>query len=478
MEYSWLFASSKSNQIELTDPTNPNSSHLIYNSSSPADVDAAISAAGSAAELFRATTALSRSRMLMAIAKSLRNQAEELASSMMSELGKPRVDGLGEVENAAAIFEYFSALLVTRVSSFSRSISSKDDLITLRSPLGVIAAITPWNFPVNIASVKIAPALAFGNVVVLKPSPQATRTTQLFVEAIYLAGLPEGVLTVVQGAGAEVPEHLIRDKRISAVTFTGSTFVGRKIMVQAAEQNIRAQCEMGGKNAAVVLADADLPSAVNLIVDGAFRLAGQRCTATSRVIVEKSIYGEFCRLLIDATKNVVVGDPANGEALLGPLVNADRLVSVEQVVLNAVADGGRVLTGGKRFNAEALPGYFYEPTIIEIGLESEAAQGEIFGPVITLHSVEGIDEAIAAVNRSDYGLSAAICTSNIESALRFVNEVQAGAVSVNGSTAGWQYQQAFGGWKNSGAGIPEQGPEAEFFFTRQKTARFHHTIAR
>jgi acyl-CoA reductase-like NAD-dependent aldehyde dehydrogenase len=476
--YPWLFASSTSDPIELTNPTNPNLETLSYCSSSPADVDAAIGVAASAAELLRGTTALSRSKILIDIAKSLRIQAEQLANSMTSELGKPHADGLGEVENAAAVFEYFSALLLTRVSSFARSINSADDLMTLRSPLGVIAAIAPWNFPINIASVKIAPALAFGNAVVLKPSPQATRTTQIFVDAMYKAGLPAGAVSVVQGAGAEVPERLIRDSRISAVTFTGSTSVGRQIMVLAAERNIRAQCEMGGKNAAVVLADADLPRAVNLIVDGAFRLAGQRCTATSRVIVEQSIYDEFRRLLIEATKNVVVGDPTTAGILVGPLVNADRIGSVEQAVLNAIADGGRVLTGGNRYSAEALPGYFYPPTVIEIGLDSPAAQSEIFGPVITLHSVEGIDEAIAAVNNSDYGLTAAICTSNIESSLRFVNEVEAGAVSVNGSTAGWQYQQAFGGWKNSGAGIPEQGPEAELFFTRQKTARFHHTIAR
>lgn len=467
----WLFASAEDEPIELVNPTHPNLEKQRYNSSNATDVDNAIGAAVVAGEQWRSTPALARGKMLASIADSLRESSERLAASMTEELGKPHADGIGEVQNAAAVFDYYSALLITQSTSVKQAVSSTDQLLTLRAPLGVVAAITPWNFPINIASVKGAPALAFGNTVVLKPSPLATATTQLFLEVVYATGLPTGVLSLVQGDGPRVPEQLIRDPRTAAVSFTGSTRVGRQVLALAAENKTKVQCEMGGKNPAVVLADADLPSAVKLIVDGAYRFAGQRCTATSRVIVEEPVYDEFRRLLVEATEAVEVGDPATSSALVGPLVNAASIEFVGQAVKQAVSEGGKVLAGGESARTDALPGYFYRPTIIETDLKSTAALTEIFGPVITLHKVIDFDAAIAATNATEYGLCAAINTSNLDSALRFADEAEVGAVAVNGTTAGWQYQAAFGGWKDSGAGAPEQGPEAELFFTRQKTVR-------
>jgi aldehyde dehydrogenase (NAD+) len=389
---------------------------------------------------------------------------------MLSELGKPLADGLGEVANAANVFDYYAAILITGTNPTSRSISSNDQLMTMRFPLGVIAAITPWNFPINLGAVKLAPAFAFGNAVVLKPSPQAVRSSQGLSDAVYAAGgVPQGLISLVHGTGGSVAEQLIRHKHIAAVTFTGSTAVGRQIMASAARENIKAQCEMGGNNAAVILADTDIPRAVSLVVDGAFRLAGQRCTATSRVIVERSIYTEFRRQLVEATRAVRFGDPVIEDVLVGPLISSAAIDAVERSVVAAVAEGATVLTGGSR--ASDATGHVFEPTILEVAPDAAIARTEVFGPVLTIHPAEDLAEAIELVNASPYGLTAAICTSSIASAQRFVDQAEAGAVSVNGSTAGWQYQNAFGGWKDSGAGIPEQGPEAELFYTRQKTVR-------
>jgi acyl-CoA reductase-like NAD-dependent aldehyde dehydrogenase len=466
---SWEFATDMDAAIELVNPARPTET-ASYPSSSRADVDAAVASAAGALAEWSALNRLARSHALMAIGRSLRQHADELADAMLAEIGKPLTDGLGEVGNAANLFDYYAALLVTGTDPTSRSISSGDQLMTRRYPLGVVAAITPWNFPVNLAAVKIAPALAFGNAVVLKPSPQAVRSSRAVLDAI-TAGevLPDGLVTLVLGGGGAVAEQLIRHERISAVTFTGSTAVGRQIMVLAAQANIPAQCEMGGNNAAVILADAELDRAVALVTDGAFRMSGQRCTATSRVIVERSVYDEVRSRLIDSTKSVRHGDPGNADVLVGPLVNSGALETVERQVGAAVAAGATVLTGGKRPGDS--PGYVYEPTILEVPVGTTISPDEIFGPVLTLYVAEDLGEAIDLVNASPYGLTAAIATSSIASAHRFMDEAEAGAVSVNGTTAGWQYQYGFGGWKDSGAGVPEQGPDAELFYTRQKTLR-------
>jgi acyl-CoA reductase-like NAD-dependent aldehyde dehydrogenase len=466
---SWEFASDADAAIELVNPARP-TKKATYASSSPADVDAAVAAAAAALAEWSARNRLARSQALVAIGRSLRERADQLASAMLDEIGKPLADGLGEVGNAANLFDYYAALLVTVTDPTSRSISSGDQLMTRRYPLGIVAAITPWNFPVNLAAVKIAPALAFGNAVVLKPSPQAVRSSRAVLEAIAAAGvLPEGLVTLVLGGGGAVAEQLIRHEHVSAVTFTGSTAVGRQIMVLAAQANIPAQCEMGGNNAVVILADADLDRAVALVTDGAYRMAGQRCTATSRVIVERAVYDEVRSRLIDTTKAVRHGDPGNTDVLVGPLVNAGALETVERQVEAAVAAGATALVGGKR-SSDSL-GYVYEPTILEVPAAATIAPDEIFGPVLTLYAAQDLDEAIDLVNASPYGLTAAISTSNITAAQRFMDEAEVGAVSVNGTTAGWQYQYGFGGWKDSGAGVPEQGPDAELFYTRPKTLR-------
>jgi acyl-CoA reductase-like NAD-dependent aldehyde dehydrogenase len=467
----WEFASDHDAVITLANPARP-TQVVTHPTSTASDIDAAVAAARAVQGDWSRLPALRRAESLNRIAQSLRSRADALARSMLLELGKPLADGLGEVANAANVFDYYAAVLVTRADDTSRSIGSSDQLATRRYPLGVVAAITPWNFPVNIAAVKLAPALAFGNAVVLKPSPQAVASTQALVDAIFEAGaLPDGLIGLVHGAGAFAAEHLIRHEHVAGVTFTGSTAVGRRIMVLAAEQNIPAQCEMGGNNAAIVLADADLARAVSLVVDGAFRLAGQRCTATSRVIVEQAVYPEFLEQLLAATRDLQVGDPARPGVLVGPLVNADSLRAVERAVEAAVGAGAAELAGVSR--ATDLPGdaYFYPPTILELGPGTTVGHEEVFGPVLTIQPAADLAEAIAIANDSPYGLAAAICTTSIAAAQRFVDEVEAGAVSVNGSTAGWQYQQAFGGWKDSGAGIPEQGASAELFFTRQKTVR-------
>lgn len=467
----WDHASDSNAPIELVNPARP-SERTSHPSSTADDIDRAVDAAHGAQPAWARTTPMQRAQALNRLAAALRSHTDDLAQHMLVELGKPLADGRGEVANAANVFDYYASVLTTRSDQTSSALASADQLATRRFPLGVVAAITPWNFPVNLAAVKLAPALAFGNAVVLKPSPNATATTRAMFDALYESdAVPAGLLGLVHGEGAFAAERLIGHEHISGISFTGSTAVGRRIMALAAERNIPSQCEMGGNNPLLVLADADLDTAVSLTVDGAYRLAGQRCTATSRVIVEDSVYDEFTRRLLVAVEAVRVGDPIDDGVLVGPLVSEASLRSVAEAVDAYVAAGATVHIGGGPASSEPTAGFVYRPTVLELPQDTEAPQEEIFGPVLFLHRVRGLDEAIAAANATPYGLAAAVCTRDIAAAHRVIDEVEAGAVSVNGSTAAWPYQQAFGGWKSSGAGIPELGPGVEQFFTRQKTVR-------
>jgi aldehyde dehydrogenase (NAD+) len=343
---------------------------------------------------------------------------------------------------------------------------------TLREPLGVVALITPWNFPAAIPLWKAAPALAFGNTVVLKPSEQSPVMALMLAEAAQAAGLPAGVFNVLLGTGQGVGEALLRSPEVRGVSFTGSAGVGARVAAIAAERNIRYQTEMGGKNVVLVMPDADLDLAARLTAAGAMRYAGQKCTATSRVVVARQVEGAFLGKLRAEVDALVLGPVTDPAAVVGPVISA---ASRERIRAAVSAAKGETVRGGRVGEGEAFRhGFFVEPTIVQ-GVDPGAplAQEELFGPVLAVMSVDGLDDALSVANRSRYGLSASLFTKDIGSALRYMNQIEVGLVRINGDTTGVDPHAPFGGMKGSSSGSREQGTAAREFYTETKTIQVH-----
>jgi len=333
-----------------------------------------------------------------------------------------------------------------------------------------VAAITPWNFPFAIPAWKVAPALISGNAVILKPASQTPMSAVNLVRACEEAGLPPGVLNLVPGAGNELGSAIARHPAIAAISFTGSTEVGRALFQTASAAFKRVQTEMGGHNPMVVLADAALEDAVNIAVEGAFFSTGQKCTATRRIIVEEPLYESFLERFVAATRGLKVGDPMDALTQIGPVISSSQLALDEEAVVRATGQGATVITGGKRLEDGPFGrGWFFEPTILtDVRPEFDIAQKEAFGPIVSVFKVGALDEAIDLANDSDYGLSASICTRDLESAERFIRSSRSGVVAVNAPTAGIEVQAPLHGAKGSGLGPPEQGDEAVEFFSEAK----------
>jgi aldehyde dehydrogenase (NAD+) len=338
---------------------------------------------------------------------------------------------------------------------------------TLRRPLGVVALITPWNFPAAIPAWKSAPALVYGNAVVLKVAQEAPLTGLHLASCLDDAGCPPGVFNVVVGRGSAVGTPLVRHPRVAAVSFTGSVAVGRQVRDEATALGKRVQLELGGHNPLLVLPDADLGRAAEAAYAGAFWSAGQKCTATRRIYVHDAVYDDFRRLLLDRIAQGKVGDPSDPETEVGPIVNERQLEDVLAAIEQARREGGTVLAGGERLDDEA---YLVAPTLFE-GVRDDAMLSceEVFGPVTSLYRFSSLDEAIARANAVEYGLSAAIFTSSLEATRRFVTEVEAGLLMVNRQTAGADVHVPFGGIKGSGFGPHEQGRAALEFYTEVVT---------
>jgi aldehyde dehydrogenase (NAD+) len=342
-------------------------------------------------------------------------------------------------------------------------------LYARREPIGVVAAITPWNFPIAIPAWKIAPALAYGNTVVWKPAEIVPLTAVHFLQALVDAGLPKGVLNLVLGKGSEVGTVLTTHEAVDAITFTGSNPVGRALQSEATRHGKKVQLELGGKNPAVVLADANLDHAAEHVARGAFLSAGQKCTATSRVIVEQAVLKEFQDRLVALIEGWKLGDPLDTATRVGPVVSHDQLETVTGYLDVGVKEGGRILTGGKRAT-DLGDGYYIQPTVItDLSNESRVAREEIFGPVAAIVSARSYDDAVKLANDTPFGLTASLFTTNLSRALKFANEIHTGVVKVNQESAGLEYQVPFGGMKESSSGSREQGKAAREFFTQWKT---------
>lgn len=456
---------------EHFNPANPAESLGFTASSTGDEVDEAIQYAKSAFAQWKQLSPVGRGEILRKAADLLEEQVQDVAETATKEMGKRLVEMKGEVLRGAMILRYYAQEGMRKVGEIIPSVNAQNTLYTLRVPVGVISVITPWNFPVAIPIWKIAPALVYGNTVVWKPAQETGITAVKIAKVFEQAGLPKGVLNVVNGSGAIIGNALVEHPGIAAITFTGSNQVGREIAAKAVAQNKKYQLELGGKNPVVVLADADLDLAAKLTVEGAMKQTGQRCTATSRVYVEQSIYDTFTEKLLNHVKNIKVGDGLDESVDMGPVVSEKQLNTISSYIEKGIKEGAELLYGGNRLDVPNLNGgYFIEPTIFgQVTNKMTIAREEIFGPVLAVIKVADYSEALAQANDTVYGLSASLFTTNLDKAFHFIKNSEVGMVQINGETGGAEPQAPFGGMKESSSGTREQGQAAVEFFTAYKT---------
>ncbi len=427
----------------------------------------AVAAARAAFPAWRDLPAPARGEILRRAADLLEQRVDDVSRDLAREEGKTLAEAAGETQRAAAILRYYAGQTLEADGETYPSASPSTFLYARREPIGVVLAITPWNFPIAIPAWKLAPALAYGNTVVWKPAELVPVTAVHLVCALVDAGLPAGVLNVVLGRSSVVGEALLAGP-VDALTFTGSNEVGRQLQLQALERGTKVQLELGGKNPAVVLADADLELAAEQIARGAFLSAGQKCTATSRVIVERSLFEPLAERLVERARGWRLGDPLDPETRVGPLASAAQLERVTGFLESARRDGGEALAGGEPAAIDG--GFYFRPTVVAgLGPESPMVRDEVFGPVAALLPADSYEEAVALANDTPFGLSAAVFTRDLGRALRFAKEIRAGVVKVNQESAGLELQVPFGGTKASSSGSREQGKAAREFFTEWKT---------
>lgn len=443
-----------------------------YPLSGKADAAAAIDAAKKAFPGWAGTTPVTRGRVLSKASQILESRKPELAELLTREEGKTLAEATGEVQRAVDIFRFFGGLSYIVGGQTIPHELPGNLLYTRREPLGVVALITPWNFPVAIPAWKLAPALLSGNSVVMKPASQAPAMTMELAKVLAEAGLPKGVLSVVTGEGRSVGCELAENPAIAALSFTGSYGVGTQIYQQLAKRMTRAQMEMGGKNPTIVLGDADLDLAARLVAIAGFGLTGQACTATSRVIVEKTVVEAFTAKLIEKAKAIVVGNGLKQGVTMGPAVNQSEFDGNLGYIDIAQKEGAKLVYGGKRLTEGDLAhGFFMEPAVLtDVTPSMRIAKEEVFGPVVVIIAVENFDEALAVANGVDVGLSASIVTRDIKKAMLYTEKIEAGVVKVNQISTGLALQAPFGGVKKSSTdSFKEQGAGAIDFYTKIKT---------
>ncbi len=434
-----------------------------------AELDQAISAAHQAAPAWGKSTPQQRFDVLDFIGSEILARKEELGRLLSREEGKTLPEGIGEAARAGQIFKFFAGETLRQTGDRLASVRPGVDVDVTRFPVGVIGLITPWNFPIAIPAWKIAPALAYGNAVVLKPAELVPGCAWAIAEIISRSGLPEGVFNLVMGRGSEIGPKMIDDPRVNAISFTGSVPTGRGIAAACGANLKKVQLEMGGKNPMVVLDDADLDVAVDACLNGAFFSTGQRCTASSRLIVTEGIHDKFVGALADAAANLKVGNALETGIQMGPVVDEKQLAQDLEYVSIAVKEGGKVL-GGERL-CLASEGFYMSPALIsETTNDMRINREEVFGPVASVIRVRDYDEALSVANDTEFGLSSGICTQSLKHASHFKANAQAGMVMVNLPTAGVDYHVPFGGTKGSSFGSREQGAYAAEFYTSVKTA--------
>ncbi|MBM7570319.1 alpha-ketoglutaric semialdehyde dehydrogenase GucD [Aquibacillus albus] len=453
---------------------NPANKHEVVGNvqnSTREDLEEAIQAAKQAEKSWKKLSGAERGNILFSVANILENNLDEIAETMTNEMGKTLPEAKGETARGVAILRYYAGEGMRKVGDVIPSTDSSALMFSKRVPLGVVGVITPWNFPVAIPIWKMAPALIYGNTVVFKPATEAAVTAAKVVECFEKAGVPEGVINLVTGKGSVIGQGLADHSDVNAVTFTGSNQVGKNIGSSVAARGGKYQLEMGGKNPIIVAEDCDIDLAVDAAISGGLKSTGQKCTCSSRVIVQSSIYDTFKERLLQKVAEIKVGNGLDSDTWMGPCASEGQYNTVRKYVQIGIEEGAQLIYGGDEPQSDGLRnGYFVNPTIFE-GVTSSMtiAQEEIFGPVLALMKVDTVEEAIDLANDVEYGLSASIFSKNIDSILSFIDDIEAGLVRINSETAGVELQAPFGGMKASSSHSREQGEAAKEFFTTVKT---------
>ncbi len=455
-------------ELVIKNPSDSTEEVGVLHLSDASQVVQAAQAARSALPAWSRLTGAGRADYLYKMANALEANLTEIATLASREMGKPIGEMRGETMRGVNLLRYYAAEGVRANGVVIPSSETNVLQYTKKVPLGVVGVITPWNFPVAIPIWKIAPALICGNTVIWKPAEFASLTATRLAEIFASAGLPAGALNLVIGKGSTIGDVLLEQVNLNAVSFTGSTNTGMRVAQACASRNIKYQTEMGGKNAAIVLSDADLDKAIPMILSGAFRSAGQKCTATSRIIVESAIYHPFVEALNRAVAGIKLAPALDPGAYLGPVASASQFKSVMSYV-NMAREQADIVAEGPAL-AEAKEGNYIRP-IVAAGVDADhpLVQEEIFGPVATVLEARNFEDAIALCNRTEFGLSASLFTRNLAHAHRFLDEAEAGMVRVNQESAGVEYQSPFGGMKMSSSHSREQGQAALDFYTETKT---------
>src|SRR5579862_5975531 len=455
--------------LERRNPANLKEVLSVSPLSKREEVGEAIAAARAAFPRWRDTPAPVRGKILARAAAIMEQRKDELARTLTREEGKTLKDSLVEVQRSINILEFTAGEGRRMGGETVPSESPRNFTYTFKQPLGVVGAITPWNFPVAIPVWKAAPALVAGNTMVIKPAELTPQTCALMCEIFEQAGLPAGVLNMVLGAGEEVGDELLRSPDVRAISFTGSNEIGSLIYATAAKQMKKCQCEMGGKNPVVVLADADLALAADHVVAGAFGSSGQRCTATSRVVVEESIANQFVEIVVERAKKLKVGNGLDAAVDVGPLVDEQQHKTVLRYIDIGRKEATLLAGGGLPAGASADDGYFVEPTVFDhVRWDSTIAQEEIFGPVLSVVRVPDFEEALRVANSVKYGLSSSIYTNDAARIFEFIDRIETGMTHVNAPTVVSEAQMPFGGVKATGVGLREIGRVAIDFYTELK----------
>jgi len=457
----------------VTRNVNPSDTNDIvgeYAQADPAQTDAAVRAAHAAFPAWSRATPQERHDVLLRASTEIFARREELGKLLAREEGKTLPEALGEVARAGQIFDFFAGEALRMHGDKFASIRPGVDIETTREPVGVVGIISPWNFPIAIPAWKIAPALAFGNTVVFKPADLVPGCAHALAEIIVRAGAPKGVFNLVMGRGSVVGQAILEHSQVDAVSFTGSVSTGKRIAAACAKAMRKFQLEMGGKNPLVVLADADVPNAVECAINGAYFSTGQRCTASSRIIVEEPIYGRFADAMMERMRALVVDDALKPGVNVGPVVDQNQLDQDLSYIEIGRNEGAKLALGGERLN-RATPGFYMAPALfLDADNSMRISREEIFGPVAAMIPARDYEHALTIANDTEFGLCSGICTTSLKRASHFKRNSEAGMVMVNLPTAGVDYHAPFGGRKGSSLGPREQGGYAVEFYTTVKTS--------
>jgi alpha-ketoglutaric semialdehyde dehydrogenase len=459
-----------SDGVENINPSNINEVVGVYARATAEETRQAIAAAKAAFPAWSRSGILERHAILSKASQEIMARKAELGELLSREEGKTLPEGIGEVTRAAQIFDFFAGETLRLAGEILPSARPGLTVEITREPVGVIGIITPWNFPIAIPTWKIAPALCYGNTVVIKPADLVPGSTWAIVDILHRAGLPKGVLNLVMGKGSVVGQTMLDSPDVNAVTFTGSVGTGKRVAEASIKVGRKFQLEMGGKNPTIVLDDADLKVAVESVAQSAFFSTGQRCTASSRVIVTKGIHDQFVEALAARTAGLRVGDALDKDTEIGPVVDPSQLKQDTDYIEIGKSEGAKIAAGGERVT-KSNEGYFLQPTLFTEATNSmRIAREEIFGPVAAVIRVKDYEEALHTANDTEFGLSAGIVTTSLKYATHFKRNSEAGMVMVNVPTAGVDFHVPFGGRKGSSYGSREQGKYAAEFFTIVKTA--------